>query len=96
MLPSAFVLSTFEEPGADGLREPSGAASSVSVAVTPAESSGSGRQGEGGDIAQTVRSPDTGNGDTAGLILYECKDTLRWSKGSLDQIRQDRAAYRTP
>jgi hypothetical protein len=54
------------------------------------------RQGKAGDILETVRSPENGNGERAGLILYECKDTLRWSNGYVAQIKADGATHRTP
>jgi hypothetical protein len=32
----------------------------------------------------------------AGLIVYECKDTLHWSNGFLEQARKEGRTHRTP
>ncbi len=51
---------------------------------------------ECGDILQEVRSGDAADHESAGEILYECKNTARWSNSYLDQIRTDGKTRRTP
>ena len=53
------------------------------------------REGKGGDIMQIFRYR-TGQGQRkAGLILYECKNTLRWLNGFIEQIKADGKTHRT-
>jgi hypothetical protein len=55
-----------------------------------------GRGKSGGDILHQVRAR-TGDGPVdAGLIVYECKDTLAWSNRFLDQARREGATHKTP
>lgn len=46
--------------------------------------------GKAGDILHTVRV----NGAAAGMILYECKKTDKWSNGFLQQVKRDMATRR--
>ena len=56
------------------------------------------REGKGGDILQTVRYPCGGKLEQAGVILYECKDTKRWSNAFIepDQDRRTNAPNAVP
>jgi hypothetical protein len=54
------------------------------------------REGKGGDILQTVRYHSGGKLEEAGLILYECKDTKRWSNAFIEQIKADGQTHQTP
>ena len=54
------------------------------------------REGKGGDILQTVRYQLGRKLEEAGLILYECKDTKRWSNAFLKQIKADGQTHQTP
>ena len=54
------------------------------------------REGKGGDIFQSVRYPGGRELENAGVILYECKDTQRWSNAFLSQIKNDGRTHRTP
>ena len=54
------------------------------------------REGKGGDIVQTVRHRRGKRLEPAGVILYECKDTKRWSNSFVNQIKADGRARRTP
>ncbi|MGH2764937.1 MAG: DUF2130 domain-containing protein [Actinomycetota bacterium] len=54
------------------------------------------KRGRGGDILHTVRHQSGGRQREAGLILYECKDTLRWSNDFITQIRKAGRSRKTP
>ncbi len=54
------------------------------------------RKGKGGDIVQVVRYRTDHEFEPAGVILYECKDTARWSNAFIRQIRTDGRALGTP
>jgi hypothetical protein len=54
------------------------------------------RRGKGGDILHTVCCPTNRGYEPAGLIVYECKDTLRWVNSFITQIKQDGQTHRTP
>ncbi len=54
------------------------------------------RRGRGGDILHRVRYRAGSENVEAGLIVYECKDTLRWSKDFLAQVRAASELHRTP
>jgi hypothetical protein len=54
------------------------------------------REGKGGDIVQVVRYPGDNGLEPAGVILYECKDTKRWSNSFISQIKADGRARLTP
>lgn len=54
------------------------------------------RTGKGGDIVEIVRYSNSHELEQAGVILYECKDTLKWSNGFISQIKADGHAHQTP
>ena len=54
------------------------------------------RKGKGGDIVHAVRYPVDGRLESAGKILYECKDTKRWSNSFISQVKADGKALHTP
>ena len=55
-----------------------------------------GRGRAGGDILHEVRVR-TGDGSaSAGVIVYECKDTQAWSNGFLEQARKEGLTHKTP
>ncbi len=54
------------------------------------------RKGKGGDIVQVVRYQTDHKFERAGVILYECKDTRRWSNSFIAQIKADGRTHRTP
>ena len=53
------------------------------------------REGKGGDIMHVVRYSAGKSQRRAGLILYECKDTLRWLNSFIEQIKADGKTHRT-
>ena len=53
------------------------------------------REGKGGDIMHVVRYRTGKSQRRAGLILYECKDTLRWLNSYIEQIKADGKTHRT-
>lgn len=50
----------------------------------------------GADIFQRVRFRTNGDMAEAGLIIYECKDTLQWSNGSISQMKAEAKLHKTP
>ncbi len=55
------------------------------------------RRGQrGADIFQRVRFRSNGELIEAGLIIYECKDTLQWSNRFVEQIRAQAKLHGTP
>jgi hypothetical protein len=54
------------------------------------------REGKGGDILQEVRYHRDGDPESAGVILYECKDRKNWSNAFITQIKKDGKTRRTP
>jgi hypothetical protein len=54
------------------------------------------REGKGGDILQDVRYRRDHELESAGTILYECKDRKNWSNAFITQIKKDGKARRTP
>jgi hypothetical protein len=55
-----------------------------------------GRGRAGGDILHEVRT-ESGTGlVAAGLIVYECKDTLQWSNRFVEQARKEGRTHKTP
>jgi hypothetical protein len=54
------------------------------------------KKGRGGDIFQTVLYGEGGVQRKAGLILYECKDTAKWSNDFLAQVKRDGQTHKTP
>jgi hypothetical protein len=55
-----------------------------------------GRGRAGGDILHEVRTRTDEGPSTAGLIVYECKDTLKWSNAFVEQARIEGVTHRTP
>ena len=55
-----------------------------------------GRGRTGGDILHEVRVSSGDGPVAAGLVVYECKDTQRWSNGFLDQARKEGRTHKTP
>ena len=53
------------------------------------------KKGRGGDVLHTVIVESGGIQRRAGLILYECKDTLRWSNSFIAQIKRDGRSHKT-
>ena len=55
------------------------------------------RRGQrGADIFETVRFRTNGLSTEAGLIIYECKDTLQWSNSFVAQIKAQAKLHGTP
>ena len=54
------------------------------------------REGKGGDIVHEVMYRAGQRLERAGMILYECKDTTRWNKTFITQIKSDGKTRRTP
>jgi len=54
------------------------------------------RKGKGGDIVQDVRYHHDHEPESAGVILYECKDTKAWSNRFISQIKKDGKTRQTP
>jgi hypothetical protein len=54
------------------------------------------RTKEQGDIIEVVMYGDGEELKSAGAILYECKDTQRWSNAFIEQIRSDGRSRQTP
>jgi hypothetical protein len=52
--------------------------------------------GRGGDIIHIVRHEAGKTQRDAGIIVYECKDTLKWSNSFLTQIRKAGQVHKTP
>jgi hypothetical protein len=50
----------------------------------------------GADIFQTVRFRTDGSLTEAGLIIYECKDTLKWSSAFISQMKAQAKLHGTP
>jgi hypothetical protein len=50
----------------------------------------------GADILHEVCCKTEGGYSKAGLIIYECKDTLHWSNAFLDQAKKARLTHQTP
>jgi hypothetical protein len=50
----------------------------------------------GADILHEVCCKTGGGYSRAGLIIYECKDTLHWSNAFLDQAKKARLTHQTP
>lgn len=50
----------------------------------------------GADIFQTVRFRTDGALTEAGLVIYECKDTLRWSSAFISQMKAQAKLHGTP
>jgi hypothetical protein len=50
----------------------------------------------GGDILHEVRTRTEDGCSEAGLIVYECKDTLNWSNAFIAQARKEGATHKTP
>lgn len=55
-----------------------------------------GRGRAGSDILHEVRYSVDGSMQLAGLIVYECKDTLQWSNGFIAQAKKERTTHGTP
>lgn len=55
-----------------------------------------GRGRAGGDLLHEIRVRSGDGPVVAGLIVYECKDTLRWSNSFLEQARQEGRRHQTP
>ena len=55
-----------------------------------------GRGRMGGDILHEVRVSSGDGPVAAGLVVYECKDTQRWSNGFLEQARKEGRTHGTP
>lgn len=55
-----------------------------------------GRGRAGSDILHTIRYPLDGGFETAGLVVYECKDTLQWVNSFVDQAKKARLTHKTP
>jgi hypothetical protein len=55
-----------------------------------------GRGRAGSDILHEVRFTVGGKTEVAGLVLYECKDTLQWNTSFLAQAKKARATHHTP
>jgi hypothetical protein len=53
------------------------------------------KKGRGGDVLHTVLVKAGGIERRAGLILYECKDTSRWSNTFIAQIKRDGQTHKT-
>jgi hypothetical protein len=53
------------------------------------------KRGRGGDVLHTVLIKADGIERRAGLILYECKDTSRWSNSFITQIKRDGQMHKT-
>ena len=51
---------------------------------------------KGGDILQVVRYPTDKGLETAGVILYECKDQQQWGSRFISQIKADGLKRHTP
>jgi hypothetical protein len=54
------------------------------------------RRGRGGDVLHEVVYRAGAEQVKAGLIVYECKDTLNWNKGFIAQAREAAELHRTP
>jgi hypothetical protein len=54
------------------------------------------RSHAGADILHEVCCATEGGYSKAGLIIYECKDTLNWSNSFLDQAKKARLTHQTP
>jgi hypothetical protein len=54
------------------------------------------RSHAGADILHEVCSKIGGGYSNAGLIIYECKDTLNWSNSFIDQAKKARITHHTP
>jgi hypothetical protein len=54
------------------------------------------KKGRGGDVLHTVQVKAGGIERRAGLILYECKDTMRWGSSFIAQIKRDGQTHKTP
>jgi hypothetical protein len=54
------------------------------------------RSHAGADILHEVCCETDGGSSRAGLIIYECKDTLNWSNSFLEQAKKARLTHRTP
>jgi hypothetical protein len=55
-----------------------------------------GRGRAGGDILHEVWTKSADGLVSAGLIVYECKDTLHWSNRFIDQARKEGKTHKTP
>jgi hypothetical protein len=55
-----------------------------------------GRGRAGGDLLHEVRVSSGDGPVVAGLIVYECKDTLRWSNSFLEQAQAEGRRHQTP
>jgi hypothetical protein len=55
-----------------------------------------GRGQRGADIFQQVRFRTNGDFVEAGLIIYECKDTLHWNNSFISQMRKQAKLHHTP
>ena len=55
-----------------------------------------GRGRTGGDILHEVRVSSGDGPVAAGLVVYECKDTQRWSNDFLEQARKEGRTHGTP
>lgn len=53
-------------------------------------------RGKNGDVLQTVFYVEDGQRQAAGVIVYECKDTLKWSNDFVRQARKAGQHHRTP
>lgn len=53
------------------------------------------KRGRGGDIIHAVRYEVGGALRDAGTIVYECKDTLRWSNSFISQIKKAGQLHKT-
>ena len=54
------------------------------------------RRGKGADIVHTVYYQTGRTSQRAGVIAYECKDTIRWEKGFIKQMQKAGVAQGTP
>lgn len=54
------------------------------------------RHGKGPDIRQVVYYETGRTAQQAGVVVYECKDTIRWQNGFVAQIRKAGTTQRTP
>lgn len=54
------------------------------------------RRGRGGDVLHEVYCRSGGQRVRAGLLVYECKDTVQWAASFLDQAAHAAQLHRTP
>jgi hypothetical protein len=55
-----------------------------------------GRGRAGSDILHEVRFMVGDKTEVAGLVVYECKDTLQWNNGFVEQAKKARVSHDTP